>query len=105
MRDKPYGLLLLPLLIAGFCVPLVLGWIGPSGLYGFRSEASLASDAAWYAANRAAGWAGIAGGLAAFAVNLHLIRAGIPHMRRTLLMAGSILGVAALIGLAGWAVS
>lgn len=105
MRDKPYGLLLLPLLIAGFCVPLVLGWVGPNGLYGFRTEASLASETAWYHANRAAGWAGIAGGLAGFAANAHLIRADVAPMRRTLLMAGSVLGVAAVIVLAGSAAS
>ena len=104
MRRRPGGgLVVVPLVLAAVSVPLALGMIGPGGLYGFRTEASMASNAAWYASNRAAGWAGILAGLAAFGINLTLRRrAPVEGQLPTIAMAGTILAAAGVMMLAGW---
>lgn len=104
MRKRPGGgLVVVPMVLAAISVPMALGAIGPNGLYGFRTEASMASDAAWYASNRAAGLAGILAGLAAFAVNLTLRRrAGPDGKLPTFAMAGTVLAAAGVMLLAGW---
>jgi hypothetical protein len=38
-------------------VPLILERVGPNGLYGFRTAATLRSTEVWYAANAFMGWA------------------------------------------------
>lgn len=40
---------------AAISVPLVLRWVPPNGLYGFRVPATLADRRVWYAANAASG--------------------------------------------------
>lgn len=103
MRRPGAGLVVVPLVLAAVSVPMALGMIGPQGLYGFRTEASLASDAAWYASNRAAGWAGIVAGLAAFAVNLTLRRrAGFDGPQPTIAMAATVFLAAGAMLIAGW---
>src|SRR3954471_11282231 len=43
------------LLIAGVCLPLILGWVGPNSWYGFRTQRSLADPKSWYAVNEVVG--------------------------------------------------
>ena len=104
MRRPGGGLVFIPLVVAALSVPLALGMIGPTGLYGFRTAASLASNIAWYAANRAAGWTGIFAGLIAFAANLYFSRqAGVDGPAPTMKMAGTIVAMVAVIVGAGFA--
>jgi uncharacterized membrane protein len=44
-------------LIALVSIPMMLDLVPRNRFYGFRTAATLASDATWYAANRFAGWA------------------------------------------------
>lgn len=37
-------------------IPMALRWVGPNGVYGFRTAQTLASPALWYKANSFAGW-------------------------------------------------
>lgn len=47
---------LIPVVIAVFAVPVVLGKVPPNPIYGFRTPKTLSSPGIWYAANRIAGW-------------------------------------------------
>lgn len=44
-----------PVTIILVCIPLILGMIPRNGIYGVRTRAAMASDAAWYAVNRSGG--------------------------------------------------
>lgn len=44
-----------PLLLILLSVPLILGAVSRNRVYGFRTRNTLASDAAWYPANRLGG--------------------------------------------------
>jgi len=43
------------LIVAGFCVPLIFGWIGPNRWYGFRTPRTVADPKLWYPVNAVAG--------------------------------------------------
>ncbi len=43
------------LLIVALGVPLMLGKVGPNGLYGFRTAKTKSSEAIWYPVNKALG--------------------------------------------------
>jgi uncharacterized membrane protein len=43
------------LIIMGLSIPLLLGVVGPNGLYGFRTAKTLSNPDIWYAANKVAG--------------------------------------------------
>ena len=90
-------LLLFPsLLVAAVSLPMAAGLIPPNRVYGFRTSASLASPAAWYGANYAAGITGVVLGLAG-AVLVHNLLKGRPVDRfRALVSAGvAVVAVAA----------
>lgn len=53
--------------IAATAAPLLLDWIPPNRLYGFRIPATLASPETWYRANRLMGWYVLAGQFVAVA--------------------------------------
>jgi hypothetical protein len=44
-------------IFATIAVPLILQWIPPNGIYGFRTGETLSSRAIWYPANAFMGWA------------------------------------------------
>ena len=50
-------------LLALLSVPLILRWVGPNPLYGFRVKATLENPDLWYDVNAYAGWRLLAGGL------------------------------------------
>ena len=43
------------LALAAVCVPLILGWIPPNGLYGFRVRKTMAHPEIWYPVNKFGG--------------------------------------------------
>ena len=43
------------LIIAVTAVPMMAGWVPPNPYYGFRTPATMASEQAWYSANRLMG--------------------------------------------------
>ena len=47
--------LLSGMLMTGLGVPLILRWVGPNGIYGFRVRRTLADREVWFAANRYSG--------------------------------------------------
>lgn len=53
----------LGLLVIGLAIPMVVGWVKPNNLYGFRTAKTLSSEAVWYPANRFAGVTLILAGL------------------------------------------
>ncbi|HEX4943448.1 MAG TPA: SdpI family protein [Usitatibacteraceae bacterium] len=61
--------------IAAVSIPLILGFVPPNRIYGFRTRQTLSNEALWYQANFFAGWAFL---IAAFAsvVLLALVRGG-----------------------------
>jgi len=59
-----------PALVIALAIPMALGKVPPNGLYGFKTEKTLASREVWYAANRVAGWLMVGAGLLTIAVNL-----------------------------------
>ena len=64
-------------LIAAASVPLILRWVGPNPIYGFRTPRTLSSPEIWYPANAFAGWALLISA-AVSAVGLSLIPAHCP---------------------------
>lgn len=48
-------LLAFPILAGLYALPLVLGWVGPNAIYGFRNRRTRFDRALWYRANRIAG--------------------------------------------------
>jgi hypothetical protein len=44
-------------LIAAASIPLILRWVRPNPIYGFRTPLTLSSPKIWYPANVFAGWA------------------------------------------------
>lgn len=50
-------LLAFPILAGLYALPLVLGWVGPNSIYGFRNRRTRFDRALWYRANRIAGLA------------------------------------------------
>jgi uncharacterized membrane protein len=50
------------LLLIGVSVPMLLGWVPPNRLYGFRTSKTLSDARIWYEANRLSGAAGIVAG-------------------------------------------
>jgi uncharacterized membrane protein len=95
-------LLLAPfLLIALLSLPLALGRVPPNGVYGFRTEASLASAAVWYRSNHAAGVAGVVLGLAGALLIHAVLRVRPLDARRILVAAGILLFVAFATAAAG----
>ncbi|MFV0644949.1 MAG: SdpI family protein [Sphingomonadaceae bacterium] len=65
-------LVFVPFLLALIGFPLAFGLIGPNSFYGYRSAASMASEAAWYRANHASGTAMVLLGVLAFLANLKI---------------------------------
>lgn len=63
-----------PVVVALVGVPLALGKIPPNGIYGFRTPKTRSSESIWYPANRFAGWALMAAGLAALCGNLIVLQ-------------------------------
>ena len=43
------------LVLAAVCVPLILGWIPPNGLYGFRVRKTMEHPEIWYPVNKYGG--------------------------------------------------
>ena len=62
---------LFPGLAVVFGIPMALGLVPPNRFYGYRTRRTLSSAEIWYPANRACGWAMIAGGALAIAHNLY----------------------------------
>lgn len=91
-QPTPWILAGVPLLFVAISLPMALDWIEPNGFYGVRTEATRASEAAWYRANRAAGQAGLLAGLVGFAINVMIMRSGRSILRK------QVLGVAVLVG-------
>ncbi len=60
-RHLPEGV---ALVIATTALPLVLGWVPPNRLYGFRTPETLASEEAWYRGNQLMGCYMLVGQLA-----------------------------------------
>ena len=90
-----------PLLIALICLPLMLGAIEPNPLYGVRTAASLASEEAWYRANRAGGVAGVGAGLFGFAANVLVLRSQAPSRRKIAICIAILLVVTLIMTAAG----
>lgn len=63
-----------PLLLAALGIPLLLKLIPPNGLYGFRTEASLASETVWYSVNMQAGAALLFFGCIGTVINIYIAR-------------------------------
>lgn len=93
----------MPLLVAALCVPMALDLAEPNGLYGVRTAATRASEAAWYRANRAAGIAGIAAGVIGFAVNLMVLRSRWPAGRKLVAWLAVLVAVTVSISATGYA--
>jgi uncharacterized membrane protein len=49
-------LMFVPLLLVALGIPLILGRVPRNWFYGSRTRRTMASDAAWYPANRVTGW-------------------------------------------------
>lgn len=45
----------LGLLMIGLAISMILQWVKPNAIYGFRTAKTLSSESVWYAANRFAG--------------------------------------------------
>ena len=103
MRREFNALAYLPLLLLALAVPLALGMVEPNGLYGFRTAASRASEANWYAANGAAGWTMAILSLAALALNLIFGRRLASPLKRTMFFAATIVACALSSTAAGFA--
>jgi uncharacterized membrane protein len=78
-----WTLLIAPLLIVAVSLPLALSLVEPNGVYGYRTAESMASEAAWYSANRASGIAGVIGGIVTFSLAYLLVRMEIAEARGT----------------------
>jgi hypothetical protein len=78
----PRLLAIVPLIFAILSVPLALGLIEPDGLYGVRTDATLATHEAWYRINRISGIAGIAGGIAGMVTNAFILRSALKPLHR-----------------------
>ena len=85
-------MLLVSSLLIVLGLPLALGKVPQNAWYGFRTERTLQSQAAWDAANRAAGWAFVATGAAVYLAFQASRKAALPT-----LLAG--VAVSAIIGL------
>ncbi|MEA5446088.1 SdpI family protein [Gammaproteobacteria bacterium AB-CW1] len=79
------------LLIGALSLPMIRGWVPPNGLYGFRTPATLASEALWYPANRYAGWQMLYAAIAQLlgVLALFLLADGLPEP--VILLAGLVL--------------
>lgn len=57
------------LLLIALSIPMILKWVKPNGLYGFRSPKTFSNPDIWYKANHYAGWrllwAGVIGAIGA----------------------------------------
>jgi len=80
-----------PLLFTAISLPLMLGLVEPNPIYGVRTATTLASEDAWYAANRASGIAGLAAGLIGFAANTLVARSKAAPLRKITICAGILL--------------
>lgn len=95
MRQELISALFLPLLLVLISAPLAFSLIDQNSLYGIRTQETLASEAAWASANKAAGMAGLTFGLIATVVNTVIIkRSSAPSRRKRLLCLG--IGVASM---------
>lgn len=101
MPAERWAMLLAPLLIAAVSLPLALELVAPNGMYGYRTTASMASDAAWFRANRAAGITGVIGGLAAAAFVYRLVKRECTEGARTVSLATVLLALVSAIAVAG----
>ena len=54
MKSFDWLFLWIPAVLVAVSIPMLLGMVPPNGLYGFRTRASMADPAIWYASNRAA---------------------------------------------------
>jgi uncharacterized membrane protein len=63
------------LLLAGLSVPLILRWVKPNGIYGFRTPKTLSDERIWYDANAYAGRAllAVGGGYVAASVVFYFV--------------------------------
>lgn len=66
--SEPISLLVPCGIIAAACVPLMLNAVPPNRIYGVRTRLTLSDRAAWFRANRFAGWALFAASAASAAV-------------------------------------
>ncbi|QSB44888.1 SdpI family protein [Tsuneonella flava] len=92
-----------PLLFVALALPLALAldMVPPNNVYGVRTAASLASDAAWYRANGVSGVCGVIAGLAGFWVNRRVARADLPEAAKGKRYLAVVLGMAAAIVVPG----
>ncbi len=64
----------LALLMIGLTVPMIMRWVKPNTLYGFRTSKTMSNESIWYAANRFAGFALAVAGLVIGSGSLVLFR-------------------------------
>lgn len=86
-----------PLLFAAISLPMMLDLVGPNPFYGVRTDATFASEEAWYRANRASGIAGVAAGTVGFAANVLVARSKAAPRRKIAVWVGVLLAVTVLM--------
>ncbi|MGC1781299.1 MAG: SdpI family protein [Acidobacteriaceae bacterium] len=93
-------LLAFPVLAVAYSLPLVLGWIGPNAVYGFRNRRTRANPEIWFRANRIAGMAIVV----AMAICVAL-EFSVPSLRRTQAghLTSVIIQISAIIIANAWA--
>ncbi len=86
----------LPLFIVALSVPLIRGAVSRNRLYGLRTQRTLASDEAWYPANRIVGIALVASSLVWLAAGTLLV--GQPDGEQSVMAIGLTATAVAMIG-------
>ena len=98
--------LLFPLVcvaITALGIPLWVAMVRPNRFYGLRSEATLADEAVWYAANRATGRDLVASGFLLLVLSVALPSTGLEGAAYVLLMTAAVATGGALVVVIGLA--
>lgn len=64
----------LGMFMVSLAVPMLMRWVRPNAIYGFRTAKTLSSESVWYAANRFAGASLVGAGLVIAAISIALFR-------------------------------
>lgn len=72
-----------PLVYILLGLPLILGWVSPNSLYGFRIPAAFASTEAWYRINRIGGLYLVLSGVVCLVANVALLQWVLPRAEKS----------------------